>query len=60
MPAKIDAASPGFSQNAPNARISTITVATILVITVNLRRKTVRFCDAGNMSAILVRDKAGQ
>jgi hypothetical protein len=30
-------------QNAPNARINTIAVATILVITVNLRRKTIRF-----------------
>jgi len=29
-------------QNAPNARISTITVATVVVITVNLWRGTVR------------------
>jgi hypothetical protein len=30
-------------QNAPNASTSTIAVATILAITVNLRHKTVRF-----------------
>jgi len=43
MPATIDAASPGFSQDAPNARITTITVATILVITANLQRNAVCF-----------------
>ncbi len=33
----------GPNQNAANARTNTIAVAMILVITVNLRRKTVRF-----------------
>ena len=43
MPMDILNASIAPHQSAPNARINTIAVATILLITVNLRRKTVRF-----------------
>ncbi len=39
----IRAASNGPNRNATNARINTMAVATMLLIAVNLRRKTVRF-----------------
>jgi hypothetical protein len=48
------------NQNAPNARINAIAVATILPTTVNLRRNTVHFNTPKNISAVLVRHNVGQ